>query len=146
MVQHPTSGGSDNPTVIFLPGGSGSRAIAERAWANFLSAGTGADRFRLVVPYSGGIDLIDDAGRVFGILDEVLACYGGDASQVHIGGTSNGGLASFALMLARPELFASLLGAPGGFPSKTRRCWRRRCPASGCSTALAQTTTAGSPA
>ena len=116
LIQHPEPGGPSTPTVIFMPGGSGNRNIALRAWANFLSGGAGADRFRLVVPYAEGIDLIDDAQRVFGILDEVLACYGGDASQVHIGGTSNGGLASFALMLARPELFASLLGAPGGFP------------------------------
>ena len=116
FVQHPASGGPSTPTVIFLPGGVGSRVIAQRAWANFLSSGTGADQFRLVVPYSEDIDLIDDASRVFSILDEVLACNGGDASQVHIAGTSNGGLAAFALMLARPELFATLLGAPGAFP------------------------------
>ena len=118
LIRHPEPGGPSTPTVIFMPGGSGNRNIALRAWANFLSGGAGADRFRLVVPYAEGIDRIDDAQLVFGILDEVLACYGGDASPVHIGGTSNGGLASFALMLARPELFASLLGAPGGFPTQ----------------------------
>ena len=118
FVQHPTTDGPSTPTVIFMPGGSGSRTISQRVWANYLSQGEGADRFRLVVPYSEGIDLIDDAGRVFGILDEVLACYGGDISRVHIAGTSNGGLAAFALMLASPDLFASLLGAPGAFPTQ----------------------------
>ncbi|MFP6594127.1 MAG: hypothetical protein VB860_03995 [Dehalococcoidia bacterium] len=118
FVQHPESDGPSAPTVIFMPGGVGSRNISQRVWANYLSNGEGTDQFRLVIPYSGGIDLIDDATRVFGILDEVLACYGGDPSRVHIAGTSNGGLAAYALMLASPDRFATLLGAPGAFPTQ----------------------------
>jgi len=46
----------------------------------------------------------------------VLACYGGDPTEVHLAGTSNGGLAAFALMTVHPEYFATLLGVPGAFP------------------------------
>ena len=35
---------------------------------------------------------------------------------MHLAGTSNGGLAAFALMTAPPEYFATLLGVPGAFP------------------------------
>jgi predicted esterase len=118
FVQHPESGGATIPTVIFMSGGVGSRPIAQRVWANYLSNGDGVEEYRLVIPYFENIDLIDGASRVFGILDEVLACYGGDPSRVHIAGTSNGGLAAYALMLASPDRFATLLGAPGAFPTQ----------------------------
>ena len=36
--------------------------------------------------------------------------------QVHLAGSSNGGLAAFGLMARQPERFATLLGAPGAFP------------------------------
>ncbi len=116
FVQHPDFEVPSTPTVIFLPGGVGSKTTAVRVWANLLSEGDGAEMFRLVVPYFEDADLVDDTSRVFRIYDEVLACYGGDGSQVHIAGTSNGGLAAFAIMLAAPDRFASLLGAPGAFP------------------------------
>ena len=35
---------------------------------------------------------------------------------MHLAGTSNDGLAAFALMASHPEYFASLLGIPGVFP------------------------------
>ncbi|MBT4514852.1 MAG: hypothetical protein HOC77_07145 [Chloroflexi bacterium] len=117
FVQHPEVEATSTPTVIFLPGGVGSKASAVRVWANLLSEGDGAEMFRLVVPYFEDADLVDDTSRVFRIYDEVLACYGGDASQIHIAGTSNGGLAAFAIMMAAPDRFASLLGAPGAFPN-----------------------------
>jgi predicted esterase len=65
------------------------------------------------------VDSIDDAQRTFKIVDEILACYCGDASKVHLAGVSNAGLAAFALMLRRPERFATLLSAPGAFPVNT---------------------------
>ncbi len=36
-----------------------------------------------------------------------------DRAKVHIGGTSNGGLGAFDVMLDHPDRFATLLGAPG---------------------------------
>ncbi|MBI2940346.1 MAG: hypothetical protein HYY04_07880 [Chloroflexi bacterium] len=78
-----------------------------------------------MVPYSVEDDFIDEAGRTFEILDEVLACYGGDAAKVHIAGVSNGGLVAFALMLARPDRFATLLGAPGSFSRQDPAAWAR---------------------
>ena len=85
-------------------------------WDRYLSGAAEADAFRIVTPYSVDIDFIDAARRTFGILDEVLSCYGGDPANVHLWGVSNGGLAAFALALGRPERFATLLGAPGAFP------------------------------
>jgi predicted esterase len=57
--------------------------------------------------------------RTFKVIDEVLACYGGDASQVHIAGFSNGGYVAFELMFEQPNRFATVLGAPGLFPQGT---------------------------
>ena len=109
--------------MVFLPGGSGSRRSAQRVWKNFLSEGAGVDTFRIVVPYSIDIDFIDDPRRTFSILEEITECYGGDATKTHIAGTSNGGHAAFALMLMRPESFATLLGAPGEFPRHDPSAW-----------------------
>ncbi|MDA1349386.1 MAG: hypothetical protein O3A47_11075 [Chloroflexi bacterium] len=114
FVHHPKADSTDPPTVIFLPGGSGSRRSAQRVWSNYLSEGVGVEAFRLVVPYS-----LDEVGSetqtVLAVLDEVLACYGGGAAKVHLAGVSNGGLAAFAVMLRHAERFATLLGAPGLF-------------------------------
>lgn len=125
FVHHPMPAKPTAPTVIFLSGGSGSRRSAQRAWDRYLSGGAGVEAFRIVLPYAVDVDFIDEAGRTFKILDEVLACYGGDAAKVHIAGVSNGGLVAFALMLARPERFATLLGAPGAFPGKDPTAWAK---------------------
>lgn len=119
IVHHPASVSLSVPTIVFLSGGSGSRKSAQRVWNNYLSGGAAVESFRVVLPYSLDVDFIDDAQRTFKMVDEVLACYGGDASKVHLAGVSNGGLAAFALMLRRPERFATLLGAPGAFPVNT---------------------------
>ncbi len=119
IVHHPASDSLSVPTIVFLSGGSGSRKSAQRVWNNYLSGGAAVGSFLVVLPYSLDVDFIDDAQRTFKILDEVLACYGGNASKVHLAGVSNGGLAAFALMLRRPERFATLLGAPGAFPVNT---------------------------
>ncbi len=112
-VQVPTGG----PTVIFIPGGSGKLRNAQRVWDNYVSNGRTVDAFRFVIPYTLDESLLDETTRIRKVLDEVLACYGGDPSQVHIAGFSNGGLAAFSLMLRYPARFATLLGAPGAFPS-----------------------------
>jgi predicted esterase len=64
-----------------------------------------------------------EARLVVAIVDEVLACYGGDAAKVHIAGMSNGGHAAFETMLTYPERFATLLGAPGSFPTEDPAQW-----------------------
>ena len=66
-----------------------------------ISYGVGVETFRIIVPDSIDIDFIDDFRCKFSILDEIMECYGGDATKAHIAGTSNGGHAAFALMLMR---------------------------------------------
>ena len=85
-------------------------------WDNFFAGRVGAEALRVVIPYSEDVPFIDDDARTLTILNEVLWCDDGDPMRVHLAGTSNGGLAAFALMMSRPELFATLLGAPGAFP------------------------------
>jgi pimeloyl-ACP methyl ester carboxylesterase len=116
LVAHPASPDASTPTVIFLPGGGGSYGAAQRVWETFFSGGVGFEAYRVVIPYSVDGELMSEAMRTFGILDEALACYGGDPMRVHLAGASNGGLAAFGLMTRAPERFATLLGAPGAFP------------------------------
>ena len=123
FVHHPTSGSPAGPTVMFLPGGSGSRRGAERVWRNFLSEGDESGVFRLVMLYSEDGELSDAVPRMYKIREEVLACFGGDSNKVHIAGTSNGGHMAFFMMLTRPQMFASLLGAPGEFPVNQPERW-----------------------
>ena len=125
FLHHPTSGLAAAPTVIFIPGGAGLRRSALRAWENYLSDGKGAEGFRIIIPYSANLELLEEFPRTFEILDEVLACYGADPKKVHVAGTSNGGFAAFALMLQRPERFATLLGAPGAFPEVDPAAWAK---------------------
>jgi len=115
FVHHPTFDGPAAGTVVFIAGGSTTRGGAQRTWQNVLAAPEHSGDFRVVLPYSVDSDFHDDPSRAFAILDEVLRCYGGDPARVHIAGSSNGGLAAFALMLAQPNRFATLLGAPGAF-------------------------------
>lgn len=131
FVRHPAGTDSAVPTIVFLGGGSGSRRSAQRLWTNYLSGGKGVDDFRVVLPYSIDVEYYDydQAQRTFRVVDEVLACYGGDAAQVHLAGFSNGGGTAFELMLQRPDRFATLLGAPGLFPrlSKPEQWARALC-------------------
>ena len=115
FVHHPLGGGS-GPTVVFLGGGSGGRSAAESIWGRVFADAPQTANFRVVLPYVTGGDLINEARRVFVTVNEVLGCYGGDPAQVHIAGTSNGGLAAYALMAERPQVFATLAGLPGAFP------------------------------
>lgn len=125
LVHHPSAGVTDVPTVIFIPGGAGLQRNARRAWESYLSDGEGVDSFRIIIPYSADNEFLQEFERTFVVLDEVLACYGGDPEKVHVAGVSNGGLAAFALMLQRPERFATLLGAPGEFPVVDSAAWRK---------------------
>lgn len=119
FVHHPAIYSPTVPTIIFLSGGSGTQRGSQRAWNNYLSHGSGVEAFRIILPYAVDEGFLGQHGRTFDILEEVLACYGGNPARVHIGGYSNGGYAAFELMLWRPQLFATLLGAPGAFPRGT---------------------------
>lgn len=124
FVHHPVTANPESQTVVFLPGGNGTERSAERIWDRYLSEGTGMEQFRLVIPYSPEeIGFMGEARLVVAIVDEVLACYGGDAARVHIAGMSNGGHAAFETMLAYPERFVTLLGAPGSFPTEDPAKW-----------------------
>lgn len=116
FVHHPATDNPDAATIVFLPGGSGRRGSAERIWEIVFAESADSDAYRVVIPYSFDADFIDEAARTTAIVNEVLWCYGGDPARVHLAGTSNGGLAAFGLMTGQPELFATLLGAPGAFP------------------------------
>ncbi len=116
VIRRPTTDDPGAPTVVFLAGGSGGRSSAQRVWEVVFAGRSEANRFQVVLPYSVDVNFIDEAPRTLAIVNEVLACYGGDPREVHLAGTSNGGLAAFALMATHPEYFASLLGVPGAFP------------------------------
>jgi pimeloyl-ACP methyl ester carboxylesterase len=118
FIHHPEQPTDDTPTVIFLPGGAGTRTIArDFIWKNWLSRGRRLDQVRVVIPYvsDGSRMTREEAGRTLRIFEEVLACYGGSRKRVHLAGTSNGGRHAYDLMVTAPGRFASLLGAPGIF-------------------------------
>jgi predicted esterase len=122
FIYHPDQSTDETPTVIFLPGGAGTRTIArDFIWKNWLSRGRRLNEVRVVIPYveDGSRMTREEAGRTLRILEEVLVCYGGARSRVHLAGTSNGGRHAFHLMATTPGRFASLLGAPGVFPPET---------------------------
>jgi predicted esterase len=116
LIHRPSRVSADQPTIVFLAGGSGGRSAALRGWETIFAGRPEPETFQVILPYSTDVNFIDEAPRVLGILNDVLACFGGDQFEVHIAGTSNGGLAAFALMASHPETFATLLGAPGAFP------------------------------
>lgn len=117
FVKHPEAGTTPVHTVLFLPGGPGTSDVAQITFDDWLAEG--GDRMkamRVIVPYTAGASFGQrDADRGVAIVDEMLACFGGDPAHVHLGGTSNGGRAAFALMLRHGDRFATLLGAPGVF-------------------------------
>jgi predicted esterase len=126
-VHHPTASTPDTPTVMFIPGGtSGTPRAAQRIWENYLSNGDDVDNYRVIVPYAEEFDLYDDEDRLVAIVDEVLGCFGGDPAKIHLAGHSRGGQIAFDLMLRHPEVFTSLLGAPGEFRSIDPETWRER--------------------
>jgi predicted esterase len=117
FVLHPDAGRSPRATIYFVPGGPGSRDTANATFSLWLSRGKTLGDYRVIVPYSANGDLTVEGDRLVPVLDEAVACYGAPSDRVHLAGTSNGGLAAFALMLRAPDRFVSLLGEPGLFPS-----------------------------
>lgn len=123
FIVHPETGDATTQTIMFVPGGRGSRRGAERVWSRYMAEGMGLEAFRVVIPYAEDFDLLDDTRRVLGIVSELLTCFGGEPGGVHLAGVSNGGLIAFSLMIKSPELFTSLLGAPGAFPTTDPNAW-----------------------
>ena len=119
FVHHPASGDIHVPIVVFLPGGNGQRGAGEGVWNGFLAEGAGVDSVRAVIPYAADGNMLDEYDRSLDVVAEVIQCYGGDVAHVHLGGTSNGGMGAFSLMLDAHETFATLLGAPGVFSGAT---------------------------
>jgi predicted esterase len=125
FLHHPSSGTGAVPTVMFLPSGNGLRRNAQRMWDSYLKDGKDLGAFRIVIPYSVDYDFPDEFERTLDVRAEVLSCYGGDPRKVHIAGVSNGGHAAFTLMLRYPDRFATLLGAPGEFPTVRPADWAK---------------------
>lgn len=117
LMVHPTVSADEvnGHILVFLAGGPGDSGSANIGFNAFLSRGGGVGNFISVMPYTTDGDLSDEGERIAAVVDEVLACYGGEAGEVHLAGTSNGGRAAFGIMLEQPEHFATLLGAPGYF-------------------------------
>jgi predicted esterase len=112
-VHQPDTDALDVPTVVFLPGGGGGDNVGPAMYDTWFRAGEDLPEWRVLIVTAADNDLTDEWDRIVPALDEVLDCYGGDPDKVHIGGTSNGGLGAYSVMLDRPERFATLLGAPG---------------------------------
>lgn len=118
-VSHPDTDALDVPMVVFLPGGAGGGGTSGHATATwdgiFSEADDGLARYRVVMPYSTTDSFPDEYRRSLDVLDEVLACFGGDPERVHVAGSSNGGRRAFTLMLTSPGTFRSMAGLPGYF-------------------------------
>lgn len=114
FVHHPSA--EAEATVVFVPGADGARDIVtDFIWPRWLASGQGVERARVAVPYTTDGDIVDEGARLVVLAEELLLCFGGDPTRVHLGGTSNGGLTAFAAMLSSGATFASLMGAPGAF-------------------------------
>ena len=112
FVHHPALPATQ--TVLFLPGGQGTRDLALATPQLWLAGATTPDDVRVLLPYSTS-NFPAESARALDVLTEAITCYGVDPAPVHLAGTSLGGLAAFTLMLTHAERFASLLGAPGAF-------------------------------
>lgn len=116
FVHHPAM--AARTTVLFIPGGPGTRSLASLTYDLFLSAPTTPDDVRILMPYSL-TDFPSESARAIDVLDEAIECYGVDRSNVHLAGTSLGGLAAFGLMLIHADRFVTLMGVPGAFQTGT---------------------------
>ncbi len=124
-VQHPTAepDGESGHIVVFLAGGPSDGGSANYAFSAFLARAAEVEQVWAVMPYTEDGSLSDEGERVVAVVDEILDCYGGDASRVHLAGTSNGGRAAYSIMLERSDRFATLLGAPGYFTEADTSVW-----------------------
>jgi pimeloyl-ACP methyl ester carboxylesterase len=119
LVGHPVPDVLWGPTVVFLPGGNGKgpTGSASSGWNAFFGDDVSGLGYRIVVPY------VTEDGypnsvvpNVEAILDEVLACWGGDPAKVHLVGHSNGGY--LAYNVSGPDLadrWVTITGAPAYF-------------------------------
>lgn len=121
-ILHPIEDDHAGPIVIFLPGGNGSREGSMGTWANFFDGDPRG--YRIVMPYDTTGDYPSTAPDVGAILDDVLACFGGDPDRVHLAGHSNGGWLVYndvgREMAARVR---TISGLPGYFQSFDADDW-----------------------
>ncbi len=112
-VMHPDV--ESAPIVLLLPGGPGDRGSAGATWDAFFDED--ARGYRIVVPYVTEQGYPEDVvPPVAEVLDEVLACFGGDAGELHLAGHSNGGYLAYNVV--GPQLvdrIVTLTGLPAYF-------------------------------
>lgn len=111
------------PIIVFLGGGPGDDGSARISWEGFLDSAALTGSYWKLLPYATDGALSDEGDRVIAALQELVTCFGADADRAHLAGTSNGGRASFSLMLEAPEHFRTLLGAPGYFRNNDTDDW-----------------------
>jgi pimeloyl-ACP methyl ester carboxylesterase len=109
FVHDPATDAIAPPLVVFLPGGSATALEAELTFEAFLGDAPDLEKVRVVVPYTQGVPVAD---RAAAIAEEVRTCTGTDPAHVHLAGHSMGGIAAFDVLVADPQPWASLLGAP----------------------------------
>ncbi len=106
---------ADAPTLVLLPGGAGTGGAtghATRTWEAFFTADLPIlAEWNLAMPYVDSGSFVDDTERTHAIVDELRLCF--DVDVVHLGGSSNGGNAAFALMLADSSRYSNLATLPG---------------------------------
>jgi predicted esterase len=114
LLRGASAGTEDTDVVLFMPLGPGGIDFAMQTHDFWLAGGDALDDFTVVVPYADDGNVQDEHERVLSALDEVLACTC-NSGRVHLAGASLGGNSAYAMMLASPERFVTLLGAPGLF-------------------------------
>ena len=102
------------PLLIVLPGGPGTKEMAEGAIASLAGEGT-ARGWIVASPEAPGGRLFFQGGEA--CLEPLVArlrkTYRVEEGQVHLAGISNGGIGAFRALARFPDLWASILTFPG---------------------------------
>jgi polyhydroxybutyrate depolymerase len=120
------SGGGLRPTLVVLHPYSGD-ALSTAKYSGFLQAAI-ARGLNLIVPNAIGHewhDTADETGRydedigfLVSLVEQLIADGTADPRRVFIAGISNGGMMAFAIVSARPDLFAGIGTISGGMPKR----------------------------
>jgi predicted esterase len=109
---------STYPTLLALPPGGQTKDMVEAGFGYWRD---GAERGWVIispVAPQGQLFYEDSASYLPKLLDEISKSIKFENNKVHLSGISNGGLSAFQLALDYPELFHSLLVAPGFPPNE----------------------------
>ena len=109
--------GGEEPTatIVYLPGGGGSRGSARSGFLAFFGAHHDfVTRYRVLAPFSAQDTFPEEYERTLDIVAEARRCWG--TGPVHLVGHSAGNAAA-ALMAADTSPWRSLSLAPGSFSS-----------------------------